>query len=227
MSGPHQNQSLVTAGAPLRAADAAAVLVHGRGATADSVVRLADEFYRHGLALLAPQAERNRWYPNSFLAPVESNEPWLSSGLQAIDDAVAEANGAGISTDRILLFGVSQGACLVSEFAARDPTRYGGLVAASGGLVGPDIDTDQYRGERSLDGTPVLVSGTAEDPHVPAKRLRETATVFERLGGDVTERIDEGDGHGVSDADLAAAGERLTSLLEGEPERRAPERGSP
>jgi len=224
VSGPHQDQPLVTAGAPLRAADTAAVLVHGRGATADGVVRLAEEFYQHGLALLAPQAERNRWYPNSFLAPVESNEPWLSSGLQAVADAVAEANDAGIPTDRVLLFGISQGACLVSEFAARNPTRYGGVVAASGGLLGPEPDPDRYDG--TLDSTPVLVSGTEEDPQVPAERLNETAAVFERLGGDVTERIEEGDGHGASDADLASAGEMVAELLEGAPERGAPERGS-
>jgi phospholipase/carboxylesterase len=226
VTGPHQNRPLVTAGAPLRAADAAAVLVHGRGATADSVVRLADEYYRHGLALLAPQAERNRWYPNSFLAPEESNEPWLSSGRQAMADAVAEANDAGIPTDRILLFGISQGACLVSEFAARNPTRYGGVGAASGGLMGPEVDSAQYGDDGALDGTPVLVSGTEADPHVPADRLRETAAVFERLGGDVTERIDEGSDHGASDADLAAAGEMVAELLATAPERESPERRS-
>lgn len=211
MSGPHQDQPLVTAGAPLRAADAAAVLVHGRGATADSVVRLAEEFYRHGLALVAPQAERRRWYPKSLLAPVESNEPWLSSGLEAVGDAVGEIRDAGVPTDRTLLFGVSQGACLVSEYAARRPTRYGGVVAASGGLLGPAVRASRYDG--SLERTPVLVSGTESDPHVPVERLRETVAVFESLDAGVTERIDAGDGHGASDADLAAAGEMAADCL--------------
>ena len=221
MTGPHQNQPLVTAGAPLRAADAAAVLVHGRGATADSVVRLADEFYRHGLAFVAPQAERSRWYPNSFLAPVESNEPWLSSGLRAVGDAIGEVNDATVPTDRVLLFGISQGACLVSEFAARNPARYGGVVASSGGLVGPEIAGSQYGG--TLEGTPVLVSGTEEDPHVPVKRLRETGAVFGMLDGDVTERIDEGDGHGVSDEDLDTAGEMVDELLSKATDRETPD----
>lgn len=211
MTGPHQDEPLVTAGAPLRAADAAAVLLHGRGATAESVVRLAEEFYQHGLALVAPQAERNRWYPNSFLAPRESNEPWLSSGLQAVADAIREVNAAGVPIDRTLLFGVSQGACLASEFVARNPTRYGGAVLASGGLLGPELAPEQYDG--SLDGTRVLVSGTEADPSVPADRLRETAAVLERLGGDVTERIDEGSAHGVSDTDLATAGEMVADRL--------------
>lgn len=167
MNAPHQDQPLVTAGAPLHAADAAAVLVHGRGATADSVVRLADEFYRHGLALFAPQAEHSRWYPNSFLAPVESNEPWLLSGLQAITDAITAVADAGVPTDQTLLFGISQGGCLVSEFVAGNPTRYGGVVVASGGLVGREIEPGQYDG--GLEGTPVLVSGTDEDPHVPVE----------------------------------------------------------
>jgi phospholipase/carboxylesterase len=201
----------VTAGTPLRAADVAAVLVHGRGATAESVVRLADEFYQHGLALVAPRAEKRRWYPNSFLAPVAANEPWLSSGLQAVGDALDEVTGAGVPAANVLLLGVSQGACLVSEFLARDPRRYGGAVVASGGLLGPDIDASQYDG--TLEGTPVLVSGTTDDPHVPVDRLRETGAVFERLDGDVTGRIDEGSGHGVGDEGLAWASERVARLV--------------
>ncbi len=221
MSGPHQNQPLVTAGAPLRVADAAAVLLHGRGGTADGVVRLADEFYRHGLALLAPGAQRNRWYPNSFLAPVESNEPWLSGGLAAVADAVETATDAGIARERVLLLGVSQGACLASEFVARTPARYGGIVAASGGLLGPDdasIDEQLGAGvdDGSLDGTPVLVSGSEGDPHVPPERLRRTAAVFERLGGEVTLRIDPGDGHGLGDDDVSYVRETVSELLPAE-----------
>ncbi|WP_211694201.1 alpha/beta hydrolase [Natronomonas salina] len=211
MSGPHQDRPLVTGGAPLAVADAAAVLLHGRGATAEGIVALADEFYRHGLALVAPQAERNRWYPDSFLAPTERNEPWLSSGLEAVADAVEFVEEAGVPKDRTLVAGISQGGCLAAEFLARTPARYGGAAVLSGGLMGPDVDVTRYAG--SLEGAPVLVGCSDDDEYVPLARVRETAAVFERLDGDVTERIYEGLGHGANDDELAWLEDRVEVLL--------------
>jgi phospholipase/carboxylesterase len=185
-AGPHQTEPLRTDGTPLSAADAAVVLVHGRGATARGMFDLAAQFSRDGVALLAPQAAGNTWYPNPFTAPVESNEPGRTSGLRAIADAIETATDAGIPTERIVLVGFSQGACLASEFLARNPGRYGGLAVLSGGLIGLSIDPDDYDGE--LAGTPVFLGCSDDDPHIAAERVTETATVFDRLGGDVTER---------------------------------------
>ncbi|QPV63093.1 alpha/beta hydrolase [Halosimplex litoreum] len=209
MRGPHRNQRRVTAGAPLSVADAAAVLVHGRGGSADGMVALADEFYRHGLALVAPSARRNRWYPSPFLAPREANEPELSSALTAVADAVETVVEAEIPRERVIVLGISQGACLVAEFAARAPRRYGGVVLSSGGLMGPEIG--DYDGD--LAGTPVLVGGHEGDPNVPIDRVRETASVFESLGGDVRTRIEPGEDHGITDAELAAVGALVGELL--------------
>ncbi len=130
---PHQGQDLATAGTDLADAEAAIILVHGRGATAQSILQMGSELHREGVALFAPQAAQRTWYPNSFLQPVESNEPGRTSGLQAIEDAIAEATDADIPLERIMILGFSQGACLSSEFVARNPDRYGGLVAFSGG----------------------------------------------------------------------------------------------
>ncbi|NHN49465.1 phospholipase [Halostella sp. JP-L12] len=212
MSGPHQDQPLVTAGAPLDAAEAAVVLVHGRGATARSIVRMADEFHEHGVAFLAPQAARNTWYPNSFLAPVERNEPGRSSGLQAIRDAIDEANDVGVPTERVMLLGFSQGACLASEFVARNPRRYGGLAVLSGGLIGPQVDPAAYEG--SVDGTPVFLGCDADDPHIPQERVHETAEAFERLDADVTKRIYDDLGHGINDDEIDRVSEMVRGLLE-------------
>lgn len=211
MSGPHQGQQRLTAGTPLPEASAAAVLVHGRGATARSIVQMASEFQRDGLSLLAPQAARNTWYPNSFLAPVEQNEPGRTSGLQAVDDAVTEATQAGIPTDRVLILGFSQGACLASEFVARNTRRYGGLVAFSGGLIGETIDEDDYGGD--LEGTPVFLGCSDVDPHIPIERVHETSRVFERLNGDVEERIYEGMGHGVNQDEIEYVSSLVADLL--------------
>jgi phospholipase/carboxylesterase len=211
VNGPHQDQPLVTAGAPRGAAEAAAVLVHGRGATADGIVNVADGFYRHGLALLAPQAAHSSWYPNSFTAPVETNEPGRASGLRAIADAVEAANDVGVPTERILVFGFSQGACLASEFVARTPTRYGGLAALSGALIGETVDPDDYAGD--LERTPAFFGCSDADPHVPERRIRESAAVFERLNADVTTRLYEGMGHAINDDEFDRVGRMVAALV--------------
>ena len=213
MDGPHQGQQLVTAGTPLDDASAAAILVHGRGATAQSIVQMGRELHRDGLALLAPQAAGNTWYPQSFLAPVEQNEPGRTSGLQAIQEALEQVTGAGVPQDRVLLLGFSQGACLSCEFVARNPRRYGGLAALSGGLIGETVDPADYDGD--LESMPAFVGCSDVDPHIPLDRVRVTTEVFERLDADVDERIYEGMGHGVNEDELDAVGAIVDELLAG------------
>ncbi len=220
---PHADEELVTAGTPVEAADAAVVLVHGRGATARSIVGFGEEVAGDGgVALLAPQAAANTWYPNSFLAPAEDNEPGRSSGLLAVGRAVETATTAGIPTERILVAGFSQGACLASEFVARNPTRYGGLAVLSGGLIGESIDVDDYvshaaaeiEGDaaEALGGTPAFLGCSDVDPHIPEERVHETAAVLEALGADVDERIYEGMGHGINEEETEAVAALAASL---------------
>lgn len=210
MNGPHQDQPLLTAGADLSAADRAVVMVHGRGATARSILGMAGELGHPDVAYLAPQAAGNEWYPNSFLAPVERNEPGRQSGLQAIGDALTAASDAGIARDRVLLLGFSQGGCLATEFVARNPARYGGLVALSGGLIGEEIDVTAYDGD--LDGMPAFFGCSTNDPHIPEQRVHDSATVLERLGATVTKRLYEGLGHGVNEDELQTVSELLENL---------------
>ena len=216
---PHGDEPPVTAGTPLAEAAAALVLVHGRGATARSVVDLGEQLAAdRDVAILAPSAAGNTWYPNSFLAPVADNEPGRSSGLRAVGAAVDRAVEAGIDRERVLVGGFSQGACLASEFVARNPTRYGGLAVFSGGLIGEAIDADDYRpdgdasGEEPLAGTAAFVGCSDADPHIPEERVHETAEVLEALGADVDERIYEGMGHGIHDEEVAAVSELVASL---------------
>jgi phospholipase/carboxylesterase len=209
--GPHQGQQLLTAGTSLEEADAAIVLVHGRGASARSILQMGGQFHRDGLALLAPQAAGNIWYPNSFLEPVESNEPGRSSGLQAVADAIAAANDAGIGTENVIVGGFSQGACLATEFVARTPRRYGGVVALSGGLIGEAIDTDDYEGD--LEGTPAFLGCSDVDPHIPVERVHVTADVLEQLDADVEKRIYEGIGHSVNNDEVEYVSGMVADLL--------------
>ncbi len=202
-SGPHGGQPIVGIGAPLAEAVAAVVMVHGRGATAASILSLANELPVEDVVFVAPQAAVNTWYPYSFLEPIDRNEPWLSSALAALGDVVGQIEGAGVAAARIILLGFSQGACLASEYVARNAQRYGGLVVFSGGLIGPPGTPRDYAG--SLDGTPVFIGGSDVDIHVPLGRMEESAQVLERLGGVVDLRIYPGMGHTINGDELAAA----------------------
>jgi predicted esterase len=200
--GPHQGQPVLTAGVPLDQANAAMVMVHGRGATAESILTLAPVVAVPGFAFLAPQAKGNTWYPNSFLAPIPSNEPGITSGIQAIDDVLTRIRTAGIPLDRTFLLGFSQGACLALEYTARHARRYGGIAGLSGGLIGPEGTPRNYDG--SLEGTPVFLGCSDVDPHIPAARVLETADVMRKLAGHVTARLYPAMGHTINEDEIAA-----------------------
>ena len=187
VQGPHQGQPVRTAGEPLDQAKAALLMVHGRGARAEDILSLADELAQPGFAYLAPQAADNTWYPNRFTAPISSNEPWLSSALAFVGDVFNQIIQKGIRPEQIMLLGFSQGACLALEYAARNARQYGGVVGLSGALIGPDDTPRDYKG--SLEGTPVFLGCSDVDFHVPKERVQQTAEVFRRLGGEVTERL--------------------------------------
>ncbi len=193
--GPHQGQPVLQAGKPLADAKAAMILVHGRGANAESILGLHTVLPHPDLIYLAPQAVDNSWYPYSFLTPMAQNEPDLSSALQVIADLIAQVEAAGIPPEKIILGGFSQGACLTSEFVARNAKRYGGILVFSGGLIGPAGTPREYPG--SLDGTPIFIGCSDTDAHIPLARVHETADVFTRLGGRVTEKIYPGMAHTV------------------------------
>jgi predicted esterase len=186
------------------------LMIHGRGATADNILTLSPALDIPGFAYLAPQASGNTWYPQSFLAPIQSNEPGISSGLQAIQEALARVAAAGVPLERTVLLGFSQGACLALEFAARQARRYGGVVGLSGGLIGPDGTPRNYPG--SLEETPIFLGCSDVDPHVPAERVRETATVMHSIGGDVTMRLYPGMGHTINEDEIAAVRKMMLEL---------------
>ena len=202
--GPHQDQPVVAAGRPLGEATAAVVMVHGRGATAESILELAGEFDRPDLAYVAPQAAGDTWDPYSFMAPTRQNEPYLSSALERIGEVLELLEKEGIPPERTVLLGFSQGACLSLEYAARNARRYGGVVGLSGGLIGPAGTPRDYEGdnEGTFAGTPVFLGCSDRDPHIPRERVDETAEVMREMGAEVTERIYPAMGHTVNEDEL-------------------------
>ena len=203
----HQDQPLHTGGVPLDDAQAALLLLHGRGASAQGMLRLADALDVPNVACLAPQARMRSWYPQSFMAPRDQNEPELSSALDTIGTVLERVGGAGLGPERTVLLGFSQGACLATTYAAHHPQRYGGVVGLSGGLIGPEDTPFDYDG--SLDRTPVFLGCSDEDPYIPAGRVRETADVLQDLNAEVTLRLYEHLGHTTNDDEL----QRVRTLL--------------
>ncbi|WP_418281987.1 alpha/beta hydrolase [Halorubrum sp. DTA98] len=211
--GPHADAEPVIAGAPAAAAEVAVVLLHGRGGTAEGIVRLADGFTRSGATLLAPNARRSVWFPAAHDAPRSANEPALTSAIDSVADAVDAAAEIGIGPERVVLVGVSQGGCVAGEFLRRRPRRFGGAFLVSAALPGSTVAASTVEGD--LSGTPVELASSERDPYVPVERVRATAAVLGAGGAAVDLRVDGGDGHGLSDATSERIGDRLDVLLSG------------
>lgn len=213
-SHPHGGQPVAALGPPLGQGRGVVICVHGRNAEPRNILELADHLAFPDLTYLGPAAAGRTWYPLSFLAPREQNEPFLSSALRALGELVAQVTAAGVARERIVLLGFSQGACLASEFVWQQPARYGGLVAFSGGLIGPPGTSWDASGRAGLAGLPVFLGSSDVDSHVPKTRVDETAVVLGRMGAQVTERIYPGMGHLVSDDEIKQARVVITRALE-------------
>ncbi len=208
----HETEPVLSGGAALRGARGAVLLIHGRGGSAQDILSLGSILIEGapGIALLAPQASGRTWYPQRFLAPLSQNEPFLTSALGVIAALVARAVEAGIPPERIALLGFSQGACLALEYAARNPRRYGAVIALSGAVIGPPGTIRGVPG--SLAGTPVYLGCSNRDFHIPEASVHESAGVMTALGGQVQTAIFPGMGHTVSAEEVAAARALIKAL---------------
>jgi predicted esterase len=207
---PHAGQPIRRSGIDPESARLAVILVHGRGGSPDDVLALADEFRLADVTFLAPAAAGGTWYPYSFLAPIDTNEPGISSGLSVLAGLIDSLGEQGIPPQRVALLGFSQGACLSLEFAARHARRYAAVIGLSGGVIGPPGMPRAYSG--TLDGTPVFLGCSDIDPHIPLERVHESADIFRKLGASVDERIYPGMGHTVNDDEIEAVRTLLKAI---------------
>jgi len=208
-SGPHSGQPVRHAGQPLEKAHGAMILVHGRGASAADIMTVGAELMHPGFTYLAPEAAGHAWYPNPFTAPIESNEPYLSSALSVLESLV-ERVVVHVPHERLVLLGFSQGACLMLEFAARHARRYGGLLAFSGGLIGPDGTPRDYPG--SFEGTPVFIGCSDVDPHIAKARVIEAGDVLKRMGANVTVKLYPNMAHTVNADEIHSAAQVVEAV---------------
>lgn len=212
--GAHAGERVLTGGTPLNEASVVLVLAHGRGAGAEDMIGLGRALHEPGVAVLAPQAAGSVWYPERFIAPIERNEPWLSSALGRMDAVVRQALDAGVPASGIIVGGFSQGACLAAEYVARQAGSrgpLGGVLAFSGGLIGPPGTDFTYPG--SLAGMPVFLGCSDVDHHIPAERVQETADALAALGADVDMVLYPGMGHTINEDEVKRARALVTDRL--------------
>jgi phospholipase/carboxylesterase len=207
---PHRNQALLQLGAPLNEAGRAMILLHGRGGSAEDILSLSQALGGPEFAYLAPQAANHTWYPNSFLAPLEQNEPDLSSALDRVESIVQLARAARIAPENIVIAGFSQGACLATEFVARHPRRYAGLIAFTGGLIGPPGSDLTHPGD--LAGTPAFFGSGDPDPHVPWQRVQQSAEILKHMDADVAAHRYPGMPHTVTPGEIETARQHVGTL---------------
>ncbi|WP_343560457.1 dienelactone hydrolase family protein [Sphingobacterium sp.] len=198
----HSN-NIKTAGHSLENAKKALIMLHGRGGSATDILSMSAYLHVGDYALLAPQADNYTWYPYSFMAPEQSNEPWLSSALEVLENTVQLALDKGIQAENIYFFGFSQGACLTLEFLARNARRYGGAVAIIGGLIGETIDPDKYVGD--FVQTPIFIGTSDPDPHVPLERVNATVKILEAQNADVKLAVYPNFGHSINQEEITIA----------------------
>ena len=197
------NNEYISAGTPVQQAKTALVMLHGRGGSAEDIMRLAKLFNLADAAIYAPQATNNSWYPYSFMAPEAQNQPALDSAIGVVEELVRQIEAGGITADKIYFLGFSQGACLTLEYVARNGRRYGGAVAFTGGLIGQELITERYKGD--FNGTPILIATSNPDPHVPLSRAEESVEILESLGANVTLKVYPGKAHSISPDEIEQA----------------------
>ncbi len=203
----------MTAGPPATQARAVGVLLHGRGRTTGEMMDLARAIDLPDMAWLALAAPDGTWYPQSFLAARDDNQPSLDEALARVRGVVADLEGQGIARDRIALVGFSQGACLAAEVVYRSPARWGALVAFTGGVLGPK-GTD-FAPSGDLQGMPARLSVSADDAWVPLWRVKETATVLRAMGAEVQLRVRDGAEHVIDAEEIAQARRVLAAVGQG------------
>lgn len=208
---PHQLNKTIFEGIELSKANKAMIFVHGRGASAQNILPLADELtVRNSHCLIAPNATNNTWYPQSFVAPVEQNQPYLNAALEVLGELVKQVKNAGINTEDIHFLGFSQGACLVSEFVARNAMKYGSLHIYSGGLIGQQLQKANYSG--NFEGMPILLGCSDIDSHIPLQRVHESTSIFKEMGANVDERIYPNAPHTIFQDEIEASKSILSDL---------------
>ena len=203
------SKEVVRSGIPLKEAKKVLIMLHGRGSSAENIISLTDHLKVNDAAILAPQATNHSWYPYSFMAPVNENQPALDSALKILEELVEEIEAQDKSSRQIYFLGFSQGACLALEYVARHAKAYGGVIAFTGGLVGETLNKENYSGD--FQNTPILITTGDPDPHVPLIRVEDSVKILQKLNAKIELKVYEGRVHTIQMEEIELGNELLNS----------------
>lgn len=203
------NNNVITAGVPLAEAKKVLIMIHGRGAGAEDILSISNYLNTDGFAFVAPQAAGNTWYPLSFLAKPEDNEPFLTNSINTISNIISGLEEQGITKDKMYFLGFSQGACVAAEYTTRNAARYGGIVIFTGAVIGDKIYKENYSG--NFNGTPVFIGTSNPDFHVPVERVNDTASLLKEMGANVTVKVYDNMPHTISQDEITLANQLIFS----------------
>ncbi|MGO4382978.1 alpha/beta hydrolase [Specibacter sp. RAF43] len=200
----------------------AVLAVHGRGQTPSFMHQQSQRIHSEGIRYYAPHAFGDSWYPRPFMDPIEHNEPDLAHALDALQHSIAGIEADGIPYRDVVLWGFSQGACLLAQLMVSWPSPPAGLLIFTGGFLGHG--PIEPPAGRPLDGVPAVLRSIEHDPWVPPGRVQDTAELLAAMGAEVDLRISPGTEHVITDEAMTAAGCLLTRAPERAAQRREPVR---
>ncbi|MEM0909224.1 MAG: hypothetical protein AAGJ94_17810 [Pseudomonadota bacterium] len=225
------NKPLLCAGAAAGEARCALIMLHGRRGAQERLLSVAQRVAPPDVAIYVPSPPEVAWWPQPARIHVPAEDPHLAASLAYLDTIVQSAVDAGIPTTRIVIAGLSQGACLALEYAALGRQQYRAVFALSGALLGtmarkaPVVATAgkpltrrqaaklrqqpavikpaKTRYNAGLFGQTIRISVHSQDPHIPVPSVEESSALLAALGADVTVEIEPGRGHGLIQTDIA------------------------
>lgn len=210
-ANPHLLERVEHYGVAVREARVVVVLVHGRTISPEYMnEHVVQRLGLTDIAYVAPAAAGNSWYPKGFLEPLVENQAGVDNTMELLQQVVDSVLDEDVSPDKIVWCGFSQGACVVTQYVSLHPRRWGGLIALTGGLIGPP--GTQWKVEPLLDGMPAYFTTSDVDPFVPEFRVKETVEVFRPAGANVTFDLLFGRQHEISDSEIARTRELLLSV---------------
>jgi len=197
----------IQTGLSLSESKKALILLHGRGASAESILSLTSYLDLADFSVFAPQAAQRTWYPYGFMASDQGNLSALNSSLLQVSLLFQFLIENEKAPEQIYVMGFSQGACLSLEFTSRNAQKFGGVVAFTGGLIGEKLEEKKYKGD--FQGTPILLSSSAHDMHVPAQRIHDSAQLLQKMGAEVSLSLFEDELHTIRPEELTWVNQRL------------------
>lgn len=187
-----------------------AILLHGYGSNGDDLISLAATIQPAlpETAFVAPNAPSqiprmaaaHQWWPIETFSTGEraAGAAAASPGLDAFVDE--ELRRAGVTIDRLLLVGFSQGAMMALHVGLRREGRVAGIIGISGMLVASDRLPDEIRSR-----PPVLLIHGTEDDVVPFRSMALAADTLVTEGVPVETHVSPRVAHSVGQDGLAAA----------------------